>query len=123
MTATYFVIKIEECPRCEGAGMIEHPAWKEYWAEHGSDTSKTIEEDRQWMQEHGWYPSSDIYFRNNGLPDEEIICPACAGEAVIETRVNLMDVLLDLLIRYFQVDLIQEKTKIAEVLNRGAIKE
>lgn len=97
MTATYFVKKIEKCAKCEGKQLVQHPAWVEYWEDDVNRQPRSLEEDRKWFEEHGWHRGSCLDIGTDGLPDEEIICNECEGEGVIESEVDLIDVLPEML--------------------------
>ena len=97
MDATYFVKKVDKCAKCEGRQFVQHPAWTEYWEENQNKQPMSLEEDRKWFEGHGWYQGSCIDIGTDGLPDEEIICSECEGQGEIETEVNLMDVLPQML--------------------------
>ena len=97
MAAKYFVKKVEVCPECEGKQFVSHPAWIEYWKENQDKQPMSIEEDRKWFEDHGWYRSSGLDIRSDGTPDEEIPCGNCEGEGEIVHEVDLLGVLPELL--------------------------
>jgi DnaJ-class molecular chaperone len=79
----FYVIMKKTCENCNGYGVVTHPAWEEYWMHHDSTTS--FEEDLKWFIENGW---ADLC-KGGNLPPEEIICPNCNGEGIIEEVVTL----------------------------------
>lgn len=93
MNAKFYVKKVETCAKCQGAKMVQHPAWTEYWKENEGKQPMTLEEDRKWFEDHGWYQGSCMDIRTDGTPDEEIYCGDCEGQGEIESEVDLMDVL------------------------------
>lgn len=59
---------VKTCPRCEGCGLISHPAWI-YWHERNKD--KNPEE---------WDSFPDV--------PEEVPCPECHGQGKILTKIG-----------------------------------
>lgn len=95
--ATYFVKKVEQCAKCEGRKVVQHPAWTEYWQANQCKQPMSIEEDVKWFEDHGWYRGSCMDIRSDGLPDEETVCGDCEGHGELESEVDLMEVLPQLL--------------------------
>lgn len=90
MPTHFYVKQVKTCSQCNGKRMVQHPAWTEYWKEHADQKiATTIEDDRIWFQDHGWYRGSCLDIRTDGLPDEEVYCSECEGEGEIVTMVNL----------------------------------
>lgn len=117
--ADYFVKKIDICPKCNGARMMQHSAWKAYWEEFSDEkvlTIRTLDFDRKWFEEHGWVTGSRLDIDTNGLPDEMIFCGECEGEGEITSEVDLLLVLPELL------TMLSLRQQIADVLNVGAEK-
>jgi DnaJ-class molecular chaperone len=79
----FYVIMKKTCENCSGYGVVEHPAWREYWKSHQTITN--FEEDLKWFIENGW---ADLC-KGGNLPPEEITCSNCKGEGVIEEEVTL----------------------------------
>lgn len=89
--AKYLIKKIEFCEACKGAGMVQHPAWVEYWKENAEKTLQmTAEQDRKWFEDHGWYSTSGD-MKIDGTPDEEVFCGECEGKGHIESEVDLLE--------------------------------
>ena len=99
MAATYFVKKIEQCAKCEGKKLVQHPAWTEYWQANQDKQPMSLEEDRKWFEEHGWInaPGYRYEMDTDGLPDEDIVCSDCEGQGEIESEVDLLEVLPEIL--------------------------
>lgn len=100
MRAIYLVTKVEDCPVCEGVGVVQHPAWKEYWkANKSTDEYMTVKKYVNWFREHGWFEKAGYRneYNSDGIPDEEIVCRECEGERVIESQVELIPLLIELL--------------------------
>jgi hypothetical protein len=100
MSATYYVTKVDDCPVCEGRGLVQHPAWTEYWKENKHNTSfLSRADDVEWFRDHGWLEKPG--YRNetdsDGVPEEEMICRECEGERIIESQVELFPVLTEFL--------------------------
>lgn len=95
MPAKYFLRKEEDCLKCNGRGVVQHPAWEEYWKMNAGKPTMSLKEDLVWFESHGWIEAAGHRFEtdNDGLPSEEIVCRTCEGECVIEEEVDLMDVL------------------------------
>lgn len=87
MTTKHLIKKVETCEKCKGAGMVQHPAWAEYWREHPVEFNTTVTEDRAWFEAHGW--NDGMTTQTNGLPDEEIVCGECEGAGEIESETEL----------------------------------
>lgn len=98
MPPKYLVTKIEICPKCEGRKMVQHPAWAEYWAENENKQPMSLEEDRKWFSEHGW----DLYVNKDGVPEEEEYCNECEGAGELESEVDLLEVLPDIMAKFEQ---------------------
>ena len=117
--ADYFVKKIEVCPKCHGAQMMQHPAWKAYWEEFSDEkvlTIRTLEFDREWFEKHGWITGAQLDINTDGLPDEMIFCSECEGEGEIVSEADLLKVLPELL------DAIKLQKRLAQILNAGTEK-
>jgi DnaJ-class molecular chaperone len=64
----YLVIKVDKCRKCNGSGVIEHPAWHQFWCEmHSPFVTEDVVQD--WFHDNGW----------KDVPPEEVTCPACHG--------------------------------------------
>lgn len=94
MTTKHLIKKVETCEKCQGTGMVQHPAWAEYWREHSSESEPTLEDDRKWFEAHGW--NDGMTTKTDGLPDEEIVCGECEGAGEIESEVDLEAAMLKL---------------------------
>ena len=98
MTNKKYLIKtVEVCSECSGKGFLIHPAWVEYHKENQGGASMTLEDERKWFEDHGWYVTSSIYMRSDGIPDETTPCGECEGEGEIvrgAPRSALRDVLV-----------------------------
>ena len=75
---TYYVEAEQSCPECHGTGVITHPVWRDYWAEHPSGLL-TPEDDERWFSARGFWE----------IPPEEVECGACDGVGVLRERVTL----------------------------------
>lgn len=95
MSKKYFVKKVEQCTKCEGRKYLQHPAWAEYWEENREKgTSMSLDEDRQWFEDHGWLGYSED---TDSVPPESYLCGECEGEGEIVSEVNLLEALPELL--------------------------
>lgn len=73
------------CPECDGRGVHQHPAWREYWEVHaGKET--TPEQDVEWFRASGWCPDARRY---SDLPPEEELCGECEGRGTIRREVKI----------------------------------
>jgi len=83
----YIIIKQSPCPKCNGTGVLQHPAWKIYWDQFGEDgCRRTSEEDRIWFSERGY----------REIPPEEQPCFTCNGVGIIRENINLCDALKEI---------------------------
>ena len=85
----YFVIKREKCAECNGAGMIMHPMWAEFFRENPKALS--TEDEATWWLKLGYdleRKQASHFFQ--GIPPEEIECSTCDGERDLETQVDLL---------------------------------
>ncbi len=90
MSTRFVVTQISTCPKCKGAGVVQHPAWEEYWADpiHDVKASMSPEHDLRWFTGHGWMETP-----LDRLPDEEITCDECDGMKLTRTEVDLFTAL------------------------------
>lgn len=93
-TIQYFVIAVETCRECNGAGMIQHPAWREYWKQFppspGDGNGRTVEQDVEWFRERGYRCFGDC------LPNEELPCVDCDGTGKVRREVPLAEAVANL---------------------------
>lgn len=88
--ARYPIDKYIECPTCKGSGMVQHPAWKEYFDEVGSLNDEAI---FNYFKDH-WDRNIKSW---NDLPPEEILCPDCEGIGELKITTDLRDVLKEMI--------------------------
>ncbi len=91
----FFVIKVGQCDTCKGAGVIQHPDWRDYWEKyrerfpHGPRQTAT-----GLLAEQDFH---DDFWRSRGYdyrePPEEIECPDCDGKGTLESKVPLAEAL------------------------------
>jgi len=79
---TYYVEAEQSCPECHGTGVVEHPAWRAYWAAHPAGLP-TAEDDARWFSAQGY----------GTIPPEEWDCDECDGTGVLRQRVTLTEAL------------------------------
>lgn len=109
----YFVTVEEDCSQCDGVGVVQHPAWAQYWNEFGGPENhepETRKEILDWFYDNGW----SFELRNGHLPSEEEPCSECEGAGVVVRRVQLADAL---------EDIFQPGEEITEFLARMMAKE
>lgn len=82
MKTVYYIGAEHPCPECQGTGVVQHPAWSDYWAEHHGQSLPTAEDDLRWFSDHGW----------DDIPPEETRCDECAGAGILRQRVPLTEV-------------------------------
>lgn len=83
MITQYLVRKIETCPKCDGARLVDNPEWEQLDercpAEQLPDETPA---DTFWRLVAETWPAGNE-------PPEEIVCGECHGEGVIESWVDL----------------------------------
>lgn len=77
----YFVTHRAKCVKCDGVGVVEHPAWAEYYRQEAGAFSGE-------RKEIFWF---DLSFP---IPPEEIDCSDCGGQGYITSEVALADALV-----------------------------
>lgn len=85
MSGVTVLMHLKPCGRCNGAGLVIHPRWEEFWRDRAARTPGTND--------------PVAYFRTLGFdapPSEEIVCPACAGNGHTGTERPLDDVIQNL---------------------------
>lgn len=103
MSVKYRITKIEDCKACEGRGIVQHPAWEEYWNDNGSNVNHmTRSDDIKWFRDHNWIeaPGYKNTCDSDGVPHEEMLCRACNGDQVVESQVDLLPVFIEFLSSY-----------------------
>jgi hypothetical protein len=82
-----FTVWEEPCGRCLAAGVIEDPAWSEWWAE--DDRRKAAWAGQADAPDRtGWMASAEHQAHEaEGMPEgeQEIPCPACLGARTVPT--------------------------------------
>lgn len=81
----------QTCPRCRGAGRVDHPAWRDFWAHwlsNGNSTLVSLEDGShaEWFKARGIDP----------IPPQTIPCGVCHERGRIDGTLPLAD-LLDIL--------------------------
>lgn len=77
-------IRVRElCPRCQGAGVVQHPAWADFWAALGPAGELSGERVEAWFGHRGYGPHE--------IPPEESDCPDCDGDGHVYRWLSLTD--------------------------------
>ena len=87
----YYVIGIEKCEECEGAGVTRNPQWIEFgvWLLSKGYDDSVKEMDNLLLE----------YFKvedRRDIPPKEVFCPECEGTGEIEKRVELKKAITEL---------------------------
>jgi hypothetical protein len=87
----YYVIGIEKCEECEGAGVTRNPQWIEFgvWLVSKGYDDSVKEMDNLLLEYFGVADRRDV-------PPKEVFCPECEGTGEIEKRVELRKALTEL---------------------------
>lgn len=98
----YEVHYAESCAACKGSGLVQHPAWEQYWNLYPADDNVDDDTIAARMAEFGWHCTprrketpygSHIHA---GLPPEEEPCSECEGAGQITGTCELREALSDI---------------------------
>lgn len=79
----YMVLCVEQCPACKGAGVVQNPIWRRYFAKTPND--KPADADA-WARANGYRDTVD-------MGPEEVTCSGCNGEKHITVPTPLIETL------------------------------